>query len=187
MSSATLDNFWLRMGALFGHTWASQYGVNPNGVSGDTWAAALAGLTGEQIANGLRETLMLGAEFPPSAPLFRALCIGIPTLAATRIEMRAGYPSPSAFTRLVWRFLDGYAYRQSSADKADRLLRDAYALAVDSAMRGEPLPEDVNVFIEPPRPQERAPAKPETAARHLAEIDEILGPKPSDEPETAGQ
>lgn len=38
------------------------------------WAYALDGLTGEQIASGLRAMVQQGGTFPPSAPEFRSLC-----------------------------------------------------------------------------------------------------------------
>ena len=63
--------------------------TQPEGAAADTWAAALAGLTGAQIAEGLRACVAEGEEFPPNAPRFRAMCLGIPSLARVRLEFSA--------------------------------------------------------------------------------------------------
>ncbi len=123
---------------MFGHTWASAYGDAPTGTTAETWASCLAGVTNAQIADGLRACLAEGAEFPPSAPRFRGMCLGIPSLALVRLELRGG--DHSQFTRAVWANIDGYRFRQSSADAADRMLRDAYELTREQVMRGHALP-----------------------------------------------
>ena len=38
------------------------------------WAYAIDGLSQEKIAIGLKAMIQEGGEFPPSAPIFRALC-----------------------------------------------------------------------------------------------------------------
>lgn len=141
------------MAAMYGHSWASQYGTQPEGPAADTWAAALAGLTGPQIAEGLRACVTEGEEFPPNAPRFRAMCLGIPTLARVRLEISHADAESCAFTRAVWRFIDGYAYRQASARDADRMLRDAYELAREETMRGVPLPGPSEAVTHDPQPR----------------------------------
>ena len=106
-------------------------------MSGDTWGRALAGLSAQQVAAGIEACVAEGAEFPPSAPRFRAMCLGVPILAAVRSELRHGEPSP--FARAVWAELDVFRYKQASAEQADRLLREAYDLVRDRVMRGEAL------------------------------------------------
>ena len=136
-----MAKFWLRMAALFGHTWASQYGDSPEGDAADTWAAALAGVAGPQIAHGLREVLKLGSDFPPSAPRFRALCLGVPSLAEVKIDMRNASDCRRPFTRLLWQYLDSYTFTRSDTGHAERMLRDAYDLAMAHVMSGGALPE----------------------------------------------
>jgi len=162
------------MGAMFGHTWASQYGESPTGLAGDTWGAALAGVTPQQVADGLRATLALGEEFPPSAPRFRALCFGIPTFAAMRFEMTHAEEPRTPFGLLCWRFVDTFRLRQADQREADRLARDAYELAKDHVMRGGELPEVHEALARPDEP-ERRPASPEVAKQHIDEMLRNLG------------
>jgi hypothetical protein len=174
LSESLLDNFWLRMAGMFGHTWTSAYGPKPHGIGGDTWAAALSGISGSQIAEGLRATLALGGEFPPSAPKFRAMCLGIPPISQIRVELRGG--EPSGFARLVWQRMDAYRWRAATEDKADVLLRDAYDLARDAVMRGEPIPamDEARIAAEP-KDEKPKPADPEVVRAKLAEIASQVG------------
>jgi hypothetical protein len=173
-----LDRFWLRMAAMFGHSWVSQYGAQPDGVGGDTWSAVLADLTPQQIAGGLHATSRIAADWPPTAPRFRALCLGIPTMAECRIELRSGNPDPSPFARLLWSYLDGYNYRLAPKDKADKMLRDAYDLAAAFVMDGGALPE-ASPAITQAEPEPRKPADPETAGRYIAELQALFGERPA--------
>ena len=172
-----LRRIWERMTALYGHAWVSVHGVTPHdkagalSMSGDTWGRALAGLSAQQIAAGIEACVAEGAEFPPSAPRFRAMCLGVPSLAAVRSELRHGEPSP--FARAVWTELDTFRYKQASAEQADRLLRDAYELVRDRVMRGEALPEPPAAVI-PHEARKPTPATPEQRAQHVAEIRELL-------------
>jgi hypothetical protein len=171
-AQSLLDEFWVRMGALFGHTWASQYGTRPDGVAASTWASALSGVTPAQIANGMRGTLAMGNDFPPSAPKFRALCFGIPSLASVALDLR--HTDRSAFARLVWANLDGYVFARADQRTADRLLKDAYTLAKDHVMRGGDLPETPVAEIAQEQ-QKRVPASPEKVAGYVAELEALLG------------
>lgn len=143
-----LSRLWEQMSALYGAIWIRSNGASPKrhdgeiSVAGDTWRRALTGLRGSQIARGLQACVEQGGEYPPSAPRFRAMCLGIPTFVQVQAELRE--PSAASdFTRAVWSFVDGHAYRMANADKAAQLLRGAYDLAHDRAMRGEPLPSAV--------------------------------------------
>lgn len=140
-SLRTLDEFWRRMLGMYGNTWASQYGDHPSGTTAATWAETLVGIDPAAIAVGLRACLAEGREFPPSAPRFRAMCLGIPAFSAVKFESTKPDAERSPFTRAVWMHLDGYAYRQASARDGDRLLRDAYELASEAVMRGAQLPK----------------------------------------------
>lgn len=173
-SQSLLDNFWLRMGALYGHTWTSQFGVHPDGLGADTWATALAGVTPAQVAHGMREALAAGGEFPPSAPRFRAMCFGIPSFAQTRLSVAAKECTP--FVRLVWSNLDTYRFSRADQSHADRMLKDAYELARDQIMRGgEYLPEP-EALIEAPKPEPRRPANPEVVRAACSQLEALLGP-----------
>ena len=172
-----LRRIWERMTALYGHAWVSVHGVTPHdkagalSMSGDTWGRALAGLSAQQIAAGIEACVAEGAEFPPSAPRFRAMCLGVPSLAAVRSELRHGESPP--FARAVWAELDSFHYRQASAEQADRLLRDAYELVRDRVMRGEALPVPPSAVI-PHEIRKPTPATPEQRAQHVAEIRKLL-------------
>lgn len=173
-----LRRLWERMVALYGHAWTHVHGVSPQAsdhdgltMSGSTWAGVLAGLSGSQISKGVQACIDAGGEFPPNAPSFRALCLGIPPLATVRSELRHGEPSP--FARALWAELDAFRYRQASAEQADRMLRDAYDVVHARVMRGEPLPVDPVAEIAHEK-RESKPATPEQAAGHIASIRALL-------------
>lgn len=86
-ASATLmEKLWVMMAGLYGHKWISSYGTsdiklddsgNPRPDSG-IWGKALSGITGQQIAVGMKVcTHRTGeqAAWPPSAPEFRDMCL----------------------------------------------------------------------------------------------------------------
>lgn len=177
--AAWMRRLWERMTALYGHAWVSVHGVTPHDVridapsmSGGTWARALAGLTDQQLAAGIGACVAEGAEFPPSAPRFRAMCLNIPSLAAVRSELRQG-SEPTAFMRAVWKELDVFRYRQSHADQAGRMLRDAYELVRDQIMRGQPLPAGEPAEISHDE-REFKPAPPAHARAHCEVIRTLL-------------
>lgn len=66
---------WQMMSSMYGHRWTSAYGseVDPDRV----WQATLADVSPEQIKYGMRELARNGDDWPPSAPEFRKLCLGI--------------------------------------------------------------------------------------------------------------
>ncbi|WLD56904.1 hypothetical protein NFC81_09185 [Salinispirillum sp. LH 10-3-1] len=59
---------------MYGHRWTSSYGteIDPDKI----WQACLRGVTPEQIKRGMNLLAQSGAEWPPSAPQFRAMCEG---------------------------------------------------------------------------------------------------------------
>lgn len=179
-----VDALWARMLALFGHTWASQYGTVPEGIAADTWASALAGITPEQLADGLRNCVAEGREFPPSAGRFRAMCLGVPSFAAVKAELLTRDAKRSPFVILVWSYVDAHRVRTSDSATSDRLLQAAYELAREKVMRGEPLPQAPIAELEHDEPPAPKPASPARAAEALAEARELLGPaaKPKPEP-----
>jgi hypothetical protein len=170
------------MAGMFGHTWVSQYGANPEGIGADTWAAALGGITPQQLGQGLRAALATGADWPPSAPRFRAMCLGIPSLASVSLIV-AGKAQPTPFSRLVWDRLDSYRLRTCEQSKADRLISDAYTVASDYVMQGGELPAEPVAMIEKPAPKESKPCSPEVAAEHMAKLAAMFHVEPDAEVE----
>lgn len=168
-----LDQFWRRMLAMFGNTWASQYGERPDGITSDTWAGVLSGVTGPQIAAGLHACAAEGREFPPNAPRFRAMCLGIPSFARVRLEITQSGMERSPFTRSVWTFVDGHDYRHASAKDADRILQAAYDAAHDLAMRGEPLPQPAAAELEHEAPP--PVVLPDTKEARIEHMRALLG------------
>jgi hypothetical protein len=161
------------MAAMFGNTWVSQYGAAPDGLGGDTWSAALAGISGIQVARGLRQTLATGAEFPPSAPRFRAMCLGIPSLASVRYTMRKG--EYDRFTALVHEKLDGYIFSRVDQRTADRMLKEAYELASEFVMRGGSLPEPPAGLLNGQKAEKPVRAPVEVARPYVESLAKLLG------------
>jgi len=159
---------------MYGHTWASQYGDQAAGSVAETWGAALAGLTPQHLADGLRACVAEGREYPPGAPRFRAMCLGVPTFERVLLDLRKP-DTASRFARAVWMHVDAYAYRSAEARAGERMLRAAYGLAHDAVMRGEPLPEEPvgRLDVKPPRPPKITPG---VAESKLAECRAILEP-----------
>ena len=169
-----MRRLWQRMAEIYGHRWTSAYGDDAGASPGQTWAKGLAGLTAEQIGHGVTAALASADPWPPSLPEFRRLCFGVPTLAAIRHELRPGESAASPFARLVWQNLDSYRFRNADADKSDRLLADAYELAVDHVMRGGDLPEP-SIAIAQDESRQPIPARPEVVREHLAKMRELYG------------
>jgi len=74
-----MANLWERMTHLFGHKFTSVYGESAiiDGTLTDvaqTWASGLRGLTGDQLADGLRACVDCGEAWPPSLPEFVGMC-----------------------------------------------------------------------------------------------------------------
>ena len=74
LQPALVETLWQLMGSMYGTRWTANFGaaVDPDRV----WTAALHGLDEPQIRSGLRRCVESGLEWPPSAPEFRALCVG---------------------------------------------------------------------------------------------------------------
>lgn len=170
------------MAALFGHPWLSLQGPSPQDpdtgrltVAGDTWAKALTGITAQQLARGLETCIAEGGEFAPSAPRFRAMCLGIPDFEAVNHELLCEVDARrSPFARLVWSHIDGYAHRRASADDAKRMRREAYAVAAEHVMRGGALPGEPAGEIEH-QAQPKATGIPVTREARMKHLQGLLG------------
>lgn len=182
-SKAVVRRLWGRMAAIYGGgRWASHASALPETDAGewtlaaDTWARALAGLSGEQIGDGLDACMAAVDEFMPSAAQFRARCLGVPSFAAVRLMMRAPQDfAPSRFMLLVRRFVDHHAFYRASAREAEGMLRDAYEVSVEFVMRGGDLPPLPVAAIEAPKPEPRRPASRATVESALSQIDAAIG------------
>lgn len=164
------------MAGMFGHSWVSAYGASPSGIGADTWAAALADVSAGQIASALRETLALGSDFPPSAPRFRAMCFGVPSLAYVRNCMDA--EKIDRFVMLVRTFIFNYTYVRADQKLAERMLKEAYELARDHVMRGGKLPGLPVAAIEPPKEKPKVPASAETVRKYCADLEKLFWENP---------
>lgn len=142
------------------------------------WREALAGVTPDQVATGLRADVVRGDAWPPSSAQFRALCFAIPSKTEIAAEIdkyvSATYPnlysksrshgSLSPFARLVWQNMDSYNWRSCDKDEARRMLRDAYELVKTHVMAGGELPEPL-IELPPPEPEPERELTPEENER----------------------
>lgn len=180
---ATMVRLWQRMVAIYGHRWVSSFGVSAENGEGyltlaaETWARGLAGVTNQQIGQGVAACVTGSDSWPPTLPAFRALCLGIPTYGAIRAELLGDTADRTPFARFVWTFVDSYAYRMSPGSAADRMLREAYETARDAVMRGAKLPEP-SPAIAAPEPEPMTRATDETAQREIDALKSYLAQEP---------
>lgn len=172
LDARLIDRLWLRMVEMFGHRWTTSFGDNPRAVAGQTWAMGLAGLTADQIAAGISACMASADPWPPTLPEFRAMCLQIPSMATVRADLARQNAERLPFTRLVWQKLDTWAFSRLDTERADRLLREAYADAREAVMRGHPMPE-APVELEAPKEAPKK-ASADVAARYIDEIKAYL-------------
>ena len=145
-SATTLAKLWLLGIGAWGRRWTTSMGelpVDDHGrltVAGRLWATQLAGL----------------AEL-------RKRVLGIPSLDEVAADIGR---MQHRFTRLVWHHLDHWKFTRADGRAADRLLRAAYAVAVEKRMEGAPLPQPPVALVEH-RKAPRVPARPETVRKHM--------------------
>lgn len=166
MTDQKFAEFFAVMTGIYGHKWVSQYGTDTDSISARVWRDGLASLEILQVASAVRhyKNQSIGAAWPPSVPEFRCEALGLPTLAAYRHAMVSKQVTP--FTLLASRFVDSYRLRNSSAKEHDKLIEDAYKLAMEAIERGEELPVVHQAVERQPVPQyEERPKTPEEEAR----------------------
>jgi hypothetical protein len=168
---------WQRMAEIYGHRWTSAYGDDAGQGAGVTWAKGLSGLSPEQIARGIEGAIVSADSWPPTLPEFRALCLGIPTLAAAKVAIN---DKENAFSRLMWMRMDPYAFRVASSERAENIIAGAYHMAREHVMRGGALPPAPEAALAY-EPEMRVPATPETAQAAFERIQKLLGEKPDAE------
>lgn len=62
---------WERMAKIYGHKWTSSFGNIDDG----TWLKGLWDVSPEQVAAGLEKCRTGKDEWPPTLPMFRAMCL----------------------------------------------------------------------------------------------------------------
>lgn len=151
-------------------------GEDPRGPAGRAWAAALAGLSREQIDQGLAACRHRADGWPPALGEFQAMCLGVPSLARVEIEIARAAPEDRLpFTLLVWQLLDVHAFRIAPVKESKRLLAEAYELAREHVMRGGDLPAPPSAAIaQEKRGPWTAPPAGDRAAT-LAKVREEIG------------
>lgn len=179
LSERLVGKLWVMMGDFFGSRWEAQHGATD---ADGTWASGLAGLTGEDIAAGMRVLADSGAEWPPALPEFRAMCeptpdrIGAPDVAvAFREACCNAHPAATrrwshsavfhaalqvGFQRLL---LSG---EERIRQRFDKCYRDAVRLVLSGGELAQPPADDV-----PALPKLVDPA---VAAANLQAMREIL-------------
>lgn len=181
-----LRTLWARMLELYGHRWKVHFGDSADSGAGETWSKALFGLTAADLARGLESCLLVDDNWPPSAPRFRALCLGIPSIDEVKSDLLAPHSQRQGFTRLVWKFLDGYAWRRADAREGARMLQAAYDRAKHQRMQGFPLPP-APVEISAPTAKPPVPADPEAAQAAIDEARRLLGSGTPEQDEGEGE
>jgi hypothetical protein len=167
-----MRQLWLRMTEIYGHKWTSAYGEDAESGAGETWAIGLSGLDARDINTGLSAAITSNDPWPPTLPQFRAMCLGIPTLAAVMLAIRTKAKA-TPFLVMLWQNLDSYRLRQASADQADRLVRDAYELTREHVMQGRALPPVPEEALAQEKPEPKF-APPHVVERHIETIEERL-------------
>lgn len=104
-SDTTMRTLWLRMAEFYGHKWTSAYGdgFDESGSAGTTWQKGMVGVTGENIATGLKSCLLRTDPWPPTLPEFRSLCVPLRTHQPE--PWKSSKPDPSKMPgpkRLAW-------------------------------------------------------------------------------------
>lgn len=161
--------------AAWGHRWTSQLGdlpFNADGsltVAGSLWIHQLAGISQRQVLEALAE-LAGTCDWPPSLAEIRKRAIGIPSLDQVRLDLGA---KAHGFTRLVWSYVDAWAFARADQRTADSMLRAAYDFATEQRLAGAEYPVAIGTVQDLPV-IERKPVSPETIAKARAEIDALF-------------
>ena len=151
LSQAMIDKLWLKMTEIYGHRWTSSFGVSAD--QSHAWASVLGGVTGMQIAHGLGALASSGAEWPPSATEFLALCyageadrLGLPPIDKAFDEaFRKAHPAMAGAT---WSHQAVYHAASESGfynlqtlpmDASRKLFERNYAIACRLLLEGKPL------------------------------------------------
>lgn len=160
---------------LWSRKWEREYGRSPfdehDRPTADAvlWGRHLAGFTRETILSALEGFAQRGDTWPPNLPELRRACFNLPSYAQLKDRFT---DTSDPFVLLVRRSMDSYLFSRAEQSRADRMLRDAYDLACEKVMQGEPLP----VVPRQIKAEQRAPVRPtvDQLAKHFARIKEAL-------------
>lgn len=151
-SAKLMGKLWVLMTDMYGHKWTSVHGEKDSG----TWGKVLHDISGHQIAIGMQACATRTddqAEWPPSAPEFRKMCLaggsnlGIPDVAAAWreaveassdvINWKFSHPIVHEAARLT----DWYSIRNGvpKAETVQNRFNKRYAELTAKMQRGEPL------------------------------------------------
>jgi len=149
-----MARLWVLMTEMYGHKWASVHGDKDSG----TWGKVLHDISGNQIAIGMQACASRTddqAEWPPSAPEFRKMCLaggsnlGIPDVASAWreaveassdvINWKFSHPIVQQAAKLT----DWYSIRTGTpkAETVQNRFNKRYADLTARLQRGEPLIE----------------------------------------------
>ncbi len=174
-----LWTLWERMDAMFPGKWGRDNGkapAHPHGpltIAGETWLVALKGLLPRQVADGMAACLRAGLEWPPNPAKFRALCLGLPSLAQVEQEMRPGQDR-SPFSVLVRSLIDLHAFNTADGYQQARMISAAYDQAMRHVSAGGGLPAAVPALPHVP-PTAPVVSNRESAAAAMARAARELG------------
>lgn len=140
------------MTEMYGHKWTSVHGDSDSG----TWGKVLHDISGQQIAIGMQACASRTddqAEWPPSAPEFRKMCLagqsnlGIPDVAKAWREAAEASTDPSGWkfshpiVQEAGRLTDWYSIRHGvpKAETVQARFNKRYADLAAKLQRGESL------------------------------------------------
>jgi len=171
---------WERMAGMFPGKWVRENGsapVNNAGsltTAGELWLQVLVGITPRRVADGMGNCLRSALQWPPNPGQFRAMCLGVPSLAEVDGQMRPGQ-AHSGFTVLVRSNLDLHAYATAeSGAQQQRMLVNAYERAVKHVMDGGAVPEAM-AALPAPRPELHVVRNRDAARNAMAQAAADLG------------
>ena len=163
---------WVLGIGAWGHRWTSALGEVPFDeqartltVTGALWARQLTGLHERDILAAI-DYFAGRLDWPPSLAEIRRQALGIPSFDAVKADITR-HATP--FGRMVWQYLDHWAFTRADQREADRMLRNAYDHAVERRLLGDDLPDEPEDAIEHERPVFK-PATPEQVQHHIDDI-----------------
>lgn len=135
------------MGGLFGEQWTRQFGLSDH--TGE-WGRTLADVTPEQMKIGLDRLRSSGSGWPPTAPQFRLMCLGVETLApgfeVAYSEIVAHLQKPEhrrntstlsdAVYHTIQNNLDYFTFKSLTGGESMRVFKTAYAATIEQFKKG---------------------------------------------------
>jgi len=94
LSGRALDEFWLMMLSRYGHPWENQCGSIPEGIAAVEWGTTLAGVTWQQIMQGMEADKLRASAWPPSSTEFLAMCRPPQRVQEWKSQKRIGHYTP---------------------------------------------------------------------------------------------